>query len=105
MLNPHQWPYNNCIEHIIHLSTCHFIHALGIPGVFKAKQHVQQAATSENVDQDENNENKERDEDENDIDMSMEVEVSEDDLDAICEASVTDFDVGDIVGKLMALVS
>ena len=37
--------------------------------------------------------------------MSMEVEVSEDDLDAICEASVTDFDVGDIVGKLMALVS
>lgn len=35
----------------------------------------------------------------------MEVEASEDDLDAIHEASVTHFDAGDVVGKLMALVS
>ena len=37
--------------------------------------------------------------------MSMEVEASEDDLNAIREVSITDFDAGNVVGKLMALVS
>ena len=92
----------------MHLGACHFVGALGIPGVLQSKRRVQKACTSEDTaagdtEQDENEEGKE-DED-FDVDTSMEVEASEDDLDAVREASVTDFDAGDVVGKLMALIS
>ena len=36
--------------------------------------------------------------------MNMEVEASKDDEDVMREASVTDFDAGDVVGKLMAFI-
>jgi hypothetical protein len=35
----------------------------------------------------------------------MEVEPSVDDVDALCEASLTNFNAGDVVGKLMALIA
>ena len=35
----------------------------------------------------------------------MEVEASGDDEDVMCEASVTDFDAGDVIGKLMAFIA
>ena len=44
-------------------------------------------------------------EDEFDVNMSMEVEVSVDDAEAIEVAFITDFDAGNVVGKLMAFVS
>ena len=39
------------------------------------------------------------------IDTNMEVEALGDDEDATREASITEFDVGDVVGKLMAFIA
>ena len=40
-----------------------------------------------------------------DINTNMEVEALGDDEDATREASITEFDVGDVVGKLMAFIA
>ena len=76
----------------MHLAACHFVHALGIPAIFNARQCAQQGG-------------EDKDDEEFDVDTSMEVGASEDDPDAIHELSITDFDAGDVVGKLMAFVS
>jgi hypothetical protein len=47
----------------------------------------------------------EDEEDNLDVDMNMEVEASRDDEDAMREASMTDFDAGDVIGKLMAFIA
>ena len=79
----------------MHLAACHFVHALGIPAIFNARQHAQQGGEDKNDEDDE----------EFDVDTRMEVEASEDDPNAIRELSITDFNAGDVVGKLMAFVS
>ena len=76
----------------MHLGACRFVVALNIPAVQKAKQQVH----GEEID--------EYDED-LDVDTCLEVEASADDVEAIQAASVTDFDAGDVVGKLMAFIS
>ncbi|KAJ3492900.1 hypothetical protein NLJ89_g11143 [Agrocybe chaxingu] len=40
-----------------------------------------------------------------DVDISMDVEATADDVEAILASSVTDFDAGDVVGKLMAFLN
>ena len=40
-----------------------------------------------------------------DVETNMEVEASGDDEEVLREASITDFDAGDVVGKLMAFIA
>ena len=87
--------HNRCMEHTMHLAACHFVCTLGILAIFNARQCAQQGGEDKDDEDDE----------EFDVDTSMEVGASEDDPDAICELSITDFDAGNVVGKLMAFVS
>ena len=80
------------MEHTIHFGACRFVVALSILAVQKAKWQIH----GEEVD--------EYDED-LDVDTCLEVEASADNVEAVQAASVTDFDAGDVVGKLMAFIS
>jgi hypothetical protein len=71
----------------------HFVAALKIPAVRSAHGRAHGGG-----DEHDSNEHL-------DIDTSMEVEASETDTEAIREASVTDFDAGDVVGKVLAFVA
>ena len=75
------------MEHTAHLMACHFVKELGIPLLRQSRQQVHST------------------EDEFDVDTSTEIEVSVDDAEAIQAVSITEFDAGDVVGKLMAFVS
>lgn len=86
--------YTRCIEHTIHLMATHFIKALGIPSLLKAKHQTN--IGDESVDELADN---------FDVDVSMDIEASTDDAEAIEMSTVTDFDAGDVVGKLMAFIA
>ena len=79
---------NSCMEHTVHLMACHFVKALGIPLLRQSRQQVHSST-----------------EDEFNVDTSTEIEASVDDTEAIQAASITEFDAGDVVSKLMAFVS
>ena len=81
-----------CIEHMIHLMACHFVTALNVAGIRRTKKNLHQQANELN-----NEANKPFD-----IDTSMEIEPSSNNTEAIHMASNTNFDPGDIVGKLLA---
>jgi hypothetical protein len=91
----------SCIEHTIHLMACHFTRALSIPALNKTKRrlHTQSINNTKDDDMDD-----EPDED-LDVDVSMDIEATENDADAILAASITDFEAGDVVGKLMAFIA
>ena len=44
-------------------------------------------------------------EDEFDIEVNMEIEATPDDVEAMLGTTITDFEAGDVVGKLMAFVN
>lgn len=67
---------------------CHFIKALNIPSHLQAKQKIADEA-----------------DDGFDVAMNMDIEASPDDSEALQEASLTDFEAGEVVGKLMAFVA
>ena len=88
----------------MHLMACHFIKALDIPLLARVKQHLHgkgKEAEAEEADASDS----EDDDGELDIDTNMEVEASADDAEALREASVTDFEPGDVVGKMMAFIA
>ena len=64
----------------------HFVKALGIPALSKTKQQIDI-------------------EDDFDVDVSMDIEASTDDAGEIQMSMITDFDAGDVVGKLMAFIA
>jgi hypothetical protein len=98
---------------------CHFIKALNITSLTRVKQQLhgkesrRKEAEEETEGTDEEAEGNDGEAeagdgnsvDELDIDTNMEVEPSADDADALREASVTDFEPGDVVGKMMALIA
>ena len=86
----------------MHLMACHFIKALNIPSLAHVKQNLhRREAAVEEADQVSDLD----DDEELDIDTSMEVEASADDAEALYEASMTDFEPGDVVGKMMAFIA
>ena len=100
----------------MHLMACHFVKALKITPLARIKQQLhgkkakgkeaKEDSEARKTDEEVENEAEASDDDEEmDIDTSMEVEPSADDIDALHEASMTDFKPGDVVGKLMAFVS
>jgi hypothetical protein len=90
----------SCIEHTIHLMACHFTCALSIPALNKTKQRLHAQSINNTEDDDVDDES-----DDLDVDVSMDIEATENDADAILAASITDFEAGDVVGKLMAFIA
>ena len=95
----------SCIEHTIHLMASHFVSALKISSLQNSQKNIH--GTANNIEKDtgvsdcKDINNK----DDFNIDTSMEVEILGDDDDAIHKASITNFDAGDVVGKLMAFIA
>ena len=82
----------------MHLIASHFVTALRIPGLGKAKQALQDTSAHANDDTLVGIEDF-------DVDINSAVEASPEDAEAILEASITDFTVGDAIGKLMAFIN
>ena len=104
----------------MHRAAYHFIRALGVPSIAKIKGKLSQkkgkkrakSNDSDNEDDNErevgNSEDPNLDEDkvdEEDVDVSMAIEADADDLEAMAAITVTDYDPGDTLGKLMAFVN
>lgn len=90
----------------MHLMASHFIKALNIAPLARVKQQLHgKGAKGKETDEDAEEADAGNDDDELDIDTNMDVEPSTDDADALREASVTDFEPGDVVGKLMAFIA
>ena len=93
----------SCIEHTIHLMASHFVSALNISRLRDTQKWIHVAVDEAPGTSD--REDLEDEEDNFDVDTNMEVEALRDDEDAMREASVTDFDAGDVIGKLMAFIT
>ena len=87
----------------MHLMACHFIKALNIPSLAHVKQQLHGKGKEAEVEEAEVSDSE--DDDELDIDTNLEVEASADDADALHEASATNFEPGDVVGKMMAFIA
>ena len=82
----------------MHRTTYHFIKTLHIPS-FTKKTRTLQAAEEENDDQ------PEADNEDDDIDMSNDIEASSNDVAAMASTALTDFEPGDVLGKVLAFVN
>lgn len=71
----------------MHWGAYHFIKVLGIPSLM----HVKKAASDGD--------------DDDEIDTSANVEASSNDVDAMLQTTIVDFDAGDVIGKLLAFVN
>ncbi|PBK64788.1 hypothetical protein ARMSODRAFT_978756 [Armillaria solidipes] len=91
-----------CIKHAIHLMGGHFIIALQIPALMKTKCRIHQRAPDEI-------EPRLEDLHPNftslDVDVSMDVEAVPQDAAAKVDAGITDFEPGDVVGKILVLIA
>ena len=94
-----------CIDHSMHRAAYHFIKALGIPSSMVSKRKLTKTHEDDgNIDKDETEE-VEVEEDEADIDVSMDIDASADDADAMMGTTITSYDPGDTLGKLLAFVN
>ena len=88
---------------------CHFIKALNIPSLARVERQLHGKESEQEAEEEAAGNDREAevsdDIDELDIDTDMEVEPSADDADALREYSVTNFEPGDVVGKMMALIA
>ncbi len=85
----------------MHRAAYHFLKTLHIPSLTKTKCTLR--AAEEGANDDDGLE--ELNDDEDDIDVSLEIEASADDVEAMASTTVTDFNPGDVLGKLLALVN
>jgi len=93
---PTKYPSSRCIDHSMHRAAYHFIKALGISSLSRKRKRKQGAEDDEEGDEEG---------DEMDIDVSMDIEASADDVEAMADTMVVDFELGDTVGKLLAFVN
>ncbi|KAM6499174.1 Ribonuclease H-like domain containing protein [Amanita muscaria] len=100
-----------CINHAINLAAAWFIKGLGIPSAAKVKHaiHGKQYEAADSTDdgddgQEESDEDDVADE-EFDVDVNPDLEANADDEDAMLGTTITDFEPGDVVGKVMAFVN
>jgi hypothetical protein len=84
----------------MHRAAYHFIQALGIPSLTRTKKTLQAGTAGNN-----GPENEDRAEDEADIDVSMDIEASADDVEAMAATTVVEYEPGDTLGKILALVN
>ncbi|KAM6489863.1 Ribonuclease H-like domain containing protein [Amanita muscaria] len=102
---------SSCINHAINLAAAWFIKGLGIPSAAKVKHaiHGKQYEAADSTDdgddgQEESDEDDVADE-EFDVDVNPDLEANADDEDAMLGTTITDFEPGDVVGKVMAFVN
>jgi hypothetical protein len=82
----------------MHRAAYHFIKALGISSLTQKWQRQKQGAEDdEKADEEE--------EDEADVDVSMDIEASADDVEAMADTLLVEFELGDTLGKLLAFVN
>jgi hypothetical protein len=79
---------------------CHFVTALNIPGIGRTKVKIHASSSAASVQQEPDKFEKSFD-----IDISTEIEASPNDADTMLAAFDDTFEVGDIVGKLMAFIA
>jgi hypothetical protein len=83
----------------MHRAAYHFIKTLHIPSFMRTKHTLQAVAEEEDVDQPDEDNN------DSDIDTSTEIEASSDDAAAMASTTMTDFEPGDVLGKLLAFIN
>ena len=83
----------------MHRAAYHFINALGISSLTRKRKGGAGIDVENEEDEDE------EDEDEADVDVSMDLEASADDAEAMAKTMVTEFELGDTIGKLLALIN
>jgi hypothetical protein len=88
----------------MHRAAYHFIKALGIPSLTKTKKSLQGGASTQDDALEDEGVDEESD-DEADIDVSTAIEASADDAEAMAATTIVDFDPGDTLGKILALVN
>ena len=71
----------------MHRGAYHFIKALDIPSLMRTRKSIME------------------DNDEDDVDTSLDVEASSDDVNAMKQTTIVDFDTGDVIGKLLAFIN
>jgi len=86
----------------MHRAAYHFIKALGIPSLMKPKKALKTRAAE---DDGHDMEDEDIEDNDADVDVSMELEASADDPEAMEATTVVDFDPGDTLGKILALVN
>ena len=88
----------------MHRAAFHFIKALGIPSLMKTKKALKSRG-AEDDDHDMEAEDEDIEDDDADVDVSMELEAPADDPEAMAATTIVDFDPGDTLGKILALVN
>ena len=93
-----------CIDHSMHQAAYNFIKAFSILSSMNSKRKLAQKTPNNdgNIDEDAT-EDVEADDDEADINVSMDIDASTDDTDAMIGTTITSYDPGDMLGKLLAL--
>jgi hypothetical protein len=95
----------------MHRAAFHFIKALGVPSrVTRTGKRKRSQKTGKSADEDddaEDDDDADDDEEKDDIDISMGqgVDASADDVEAMAATLIVDFEPGDTLGKLLALVN
>src|SRR6266542_161342 len=105
MLLPSLSPYKRCIDHSMHRAAYHFLNALHIPSLMKMKRAFRAGEESKNGEEEEDDDDDDDDEDDEDVDVSTNIEALADDVMAMASTTVTDFEPGDVLGKLLTLVN
>jgi hypothetical protein len=77
----------------MHRAAYHFINALHIPSLMKTKHTLQAVADSESEELEDN------------VDTSTEIEASSDDVAAMASTTMTSFEPGDVLGKILAFIN
>jgi hypothetical protein len=91
----------------MNLAATHFIQALGIPTSSNVKRAIHGSKRKGTETDNESDESGEEGDDskEFDVEVNMEIEATPDDVAAMVGTTITDFEAGDVVGKLMAFVN
>ena len=93
-----------CIDHSMHRAAYHFIKAFGVPSLTNSKRKLVKKIPSAQETPEVGNEDDWGD-DGGDIDVSLEIDASADDAEAMMDATVTSFDPGDMLGKLLVFIN
>lgn len=89
----------------MHRAAYHFIKAFGVPSLMNSKQNLKKKTWTPDEDATEDATEAGDASGEGDIDVSMDIDASADDTDAMMGTSVTSYDPGDTLGKLLAFVN
>jgi hypothetical protein len=94
-----------CIDHSIHCAAYHFLKALHIPSLSTTKHTLQEGQQDTGEVEELDDSDNPGDDPNDDVDICTNIEASPDDVAAMASTTVTDFEPGDMLGKLLAFVN